>query len=99
MIATQYGSNIHTTTNAGVLIADFYISSASEMLGYCDDFILIRNGAHVYTVDERGYQLGFMQVPEEYRITRVTNSGFSVKKGSLLENYGADCRLVSSTYV
>jgi hypothetical protein len=99
MIAKQYGSNIMTSTDSGVPIADFYISSESEVLGYSDDFILIRNGAHVYTVDSRGVGIGFMQVPEEYPITRVTSSGFSVKKGKLLESYGPDCRQTGQTYL
>jgi hypothetical protein len=69
------------------------------MVGYCDSYIDLRNGAHVYTVDPRGYQLGFMTLTEEYRITAVTESGFRIKKGALLESYGSDCRQLSSTYL
>jgi hypothetical protein len=100
MIATQYGSNIVTSTNGGVPIADFYISSESEMVGYCDEFILIRNGNHLYTVDQQGYQIGFTNLSESSaRVQGVTASGFSVRTGSFVQVYDQDCRPVHSMSV
>jgi hypothetical protein len=99
MIATQYGSNIRTQSDDGKVIGDFYISSSATLLGYSDGFLVLRSGGQVYTLDEKGQPLGYIMVPEEYQITRITRSGFSVKKGALLESFTPACQPNGFTYV
>lgn len=100
MIAQQYGSSIRVLDDrSGGEVASFYVGPEAEVLGNTDSYVLIRNGDSVYTTDLHGFQLGWLVLTPEDRVSRISESGFSVRKGSILENYAPSCQRIGSTYL
>lgn len=93
----QYGTSLNVRDESGTTVSNLSVGYGTEVEGWSEDFIVLRNGNHVYTVDERGYQLGFVQLPDsEQRVQGVTAQGFSVRNGRLVQRYNESCRPAES---
>lgn len=92
----QRGTNVQVLDENDRTIGSFQLgSSAWEIEGWGRDFIVVRNGQLIMTLDESGSELGSTCVYEEHRVRGVGGVSFSVQYGnSLLERLDRHCRTI-----
>ena len=96
----QYGTELNVRDESGRTIANVGVGYGTELEGWSEDFIVLRNGNQVYTIDERGYQIGFLNLSESAaRVQGVTASGFGIRTGSFVQRYDESCRPTHSMNV
>lgn len=93
----QYGSVLQVRNETGQEIGWIPISANFELVGFCSEFLVVRDGGYILSMNHRGEELGSMIVPTDYRFRTVTSSGFLLQSGAnLLERYDPSCRHLGS---
>jgi len=93
----QRGSSLQILNESGQEIGWTQIASGSTMEGFSSEFIVVREGGFIMTLDSGGRQLGSVIVPEDYRIRGIAGSSFLLQAGSnLLERYSSLCSHLGS---
>lgn len=88
MIATvnEYGNLLIVRDRNGNQLGTIS-TGGGEFLGHSSSFVVLRFGSQIVTYDQRGSRLGMAQVPENYRIQSITESGFCARTGSMILVY------------
>ena len=93
----QRGSSLQILNESGQEIGWTQIASGSTMEGFSSEFIVVREGRFIMTLDSGGSRLGSVIVPEDYRSRGIVGSSFLLLAGSnLLERYSSDCSHLGS---
>ena len=93
----QRGSSLQILNESGQEIGWTQIASSFMMEGFSQEFIVVREGRCIITLDAGGRQLGSVIVPEDYRIRGIAGSSFLLQAGSnLLERYSSLCSHLGS---
>lgn len=95
MIATvtQYGSNLIVRDSSGSQIG-FISTGGGEFLGHSSSFVVLRFGGQIVTYNEDGNRMGFTQIPTDYKIQSITESGFCARTGSMMLVFDSYCNNV-----
>lgn len=92
-LVIQRGTELDVRDEDGRQIASIGVGYGTELEGWSEEGIVLRNGNHVYTVDERGYQMGFLNLSEStQRVSGVTSAGFSIRNRNHVQTYDFSCR-------
>jgi len=93
----QRGSSLQILNESGQEIGWTQIASSYTMEGFSSEFIVVREGRCIITLDSGGRQLGSVIVPEDYKIRGIAGSSFLLQAGSnLLERYSYLCSHLGS---
>lgn len=92
MIATviQYGNLLIVRDRNGNQLGTIS-TGGGDFLGHSSSFVVLRFGTQIVTYNENGDRLGITQIPEDYRIQSITESGFCARTGNLMlvyDSYG-----------
>ena len=96
----QRGSSLQILNESGQEIGWTQIASSSTMEGFSQEFIVVRDGGFIMTLDSAGRQLGSVILPAEWRIRGIAGSGFLMQVSDhLLEKYSSDCQHQGSQWI
>jgi hypothetical protein len=96
----QRGTSLQILDESGQEIGWTQIASSAQLQGFCSDFLLVRDGSYVLTLDSRGNQLGSVVIDKDSPIRSITPSGFLLQVGaSLLEKYSPTCSHLGSQWI
>jgi len=92
MIATvtQYGNLLIVRDRAGNQIGNIS-TGGGEVLGHSSSFVVLRFGGQIVTYNENGNRMGFTQIPSDYRVQSITESGFCTRTGNMVLVYDSYC--------
>lgn len=95
MIATvtQYGSNLIVRDSSGSQIG-LISTGGGKFLGHSSSFVVLRFGGQIVTYNEDGNRMGFTQIPTDYKIQSITESGFCARTGSMMLVFDSYCNNV-----
>ncbi|MBU2652270.1 MAG: hypothetical protein KKA81_15175 [Bacteroidetes bacterium] len=91
----QYGSILVARDEQDNHIGSLSIGEGI-MLGYASNYILVRYGNMVVSMDVDQNNLGHEIFPEEYKIMGITSGGFIAQTGSIQQLYDPYCNHVGT---
>jgi hypothetical protein len=96
----QRGSSLQILDESGQEIGWTQTAPGASLQGFCSEFLLVREGSFILTMDSRGNQLGSVIVDKDSPVRAIVQSGFLLQVGSnLLEKYSPDCIHMGSQWI
>jgi hypothetical protein len=90
---TQYGNLLVIRDRSGNQIGSIS-TGGGEFLGHSSAFVVLRFGGQIVTYNSDGNRIGHIQLPTDYRIQSITESGFCARTGNMILVYDSYCNNV-----